>query len=331
MKNNNPEAVSSPAEPINYFIFNGIKFETDATITFFHHPETDMLSMNINMSAQTDDEKVDEDVSDLVMYAEGVPTDIADISELKGKKFCWGNDSKLCGWIACLEWEPNNGETIEFLEVTEDKILVSWSGLGSIGYGILGTDKPFEAVFEAKIKHEDTDKEYPGIKCEADNGEKEAASDKETPDDNDFIWSDASKKIVCEKINRTNVVLYHTKDSYLIWFTIMVSAPENFTVLYVDSDLIGKKAADISELDGQEFTWTANGQHGWSDCEHNTSLKINSITNDKKINVTLRSYWKNADTDVAVEVTFEDKYSIQEIGDSKIVKYSENPRLRLVY
>lgn len=316
-------------DEINCMNMKGIRFDTDAKITFFRHRDTSGLSMNINLYAKTDDDRVDEDAAEILMFVERVPADITDINELKGRKFNWDKDSKLCGTISCFEDELNYRDIIEFIDVTEDKILVRWSGIGSIGYGILGHDIPFDTLFEARIIFENTDRDYPRYEDNNDNSQQENISDPDEDKSNDEKWNDASKFILCDRVSRTTVILYHTDDSYLIWFNIMIAEPENITIYYDNYNIIGKKAANIEELNGAEFCWEATGKHGWSECDHKSELKINSITKDR-INITLRSHWLNSDTDTAVEVTFEDTYSIEEIGKNIIVSYSANPGLKLV-
>lgn len=143
---------------INYMMVDGIYFEIDPEnddVVFYPNKDDLMLIMNLYIHPRTFHNHIVLDIDDedegsyICMSAEGVRVGVSDVKELKGKVF---HNDELDGSVYCVEHESNTEETLEILEVTDQTLLIHWSGLCSIGYGGLGYDLPFDSIFEIKYE-----------------------------------------------------------------------------------------------------------------------------------------------------------------------------------
>lgn len=136
-----------PAEgEINDLNIDGVRYATEAKIEF-SRDEDGMLLMNLDVEAITKHNHLKWKTEELTLYTEELCLGVTDITELKGKVF---DSDEINGVVFALESEGNTDETMEILGVTDDHLLIRWSGYCSIEYGLLGSNIPFEAVFEAK-------------------------------------------------------------------------------------------------------------------------------------------------------------------------------------
>lgn len=145
-------------DDMDYFNADGVLYNTSAKIEFLRHKDSKLLSMNLYLYGSAENDHIDTEANGFTMSFTAVPLGVTDITDLKGKVF---ENSEMDGLLYCVEHESNEDETMEILDITDEKFLIRWSGLCSIGWGRLGYNFPFEALFEAKYTIKDSESLYP--------------------------------------------------------------------------------------------------------------------------------------------------------------------------
>lgn len=130
----------------------------DVTDTdLMYHFENGNIILYPDISAETEDETVDYDMSAVHLYHNnGFCTHVSDLQALKGKKFVWertyNENDEEAGCLCVQEHELLSSGTIEILDIQNNTMTIRWSGLANVYWNeIYGTDVPFDTTFTTEL------------------------------------------------------------------------------------------------------------------------------------------------------------------------------------
>jgi len=141
-----------------YFRLRNVDYEvTSCSVSFGVVPGSQNLRMRVEINAETDCDKIDEELRQVYLYHNnGFEIGGKTLRGLAGKRFTWGmavnGRGEEAGTMYVLEHEEVTCGTIEILEVTKEAVKIRWTGLANVYWNDeFGRDVPFETEVEAKI------------------------------------------------------------------------------------------------------------------------------------------------------------------------------------
>ena len=143
-----------------YFKLKDYDYEvTSAVVRLLCDPWEDTYAMDINIYAESKDEKLDPEMRELHLYHNNsFETGESHYLALKGKKYVWTEPNneldEEAGFLYVQEHEDVTSGVIEILDVNIEKIRMRWTGKADVDWDEeFGRDVPFETEFEDDLQH----------------------------------------------------------------------------------------------------------------------------------------------------------------------------------